>query len=539
MEQNPEYRDNVALQKQNIPYVGEVFLGHVRYGTFGENSIENVHPFLRQNNWMHRNLIVAGNFNMTNVKELFQDLVRLGQHPKQLADTVTVMEKIGHFLDDEVTDLYQECKNEGLSKLEASPVIAEKLNIARILKRASKNWDGGYAMAGLIGHGDAFVTRDPAGIRPAFYYQDDEIVVVASERPVIQTVFNVPFDKIQEITPGHALIIKKDGRVLDERVRDESVQKACSFERIYFSRGSDAEIYQERKNLGKLVLPAVLKAVDNDTDNTVFSYIPNTAETSFYGMVEAANDFLNQRKIASILERKDSLTEEKLQEILSVKLRSEKIAIKDVKLRTFITEDSSRDDMVAHVYDVTYGVIKPTDNLVIIDDSIVRGTTLKKSIIKMMDRLNPKKLVIVSSAPQIRYPDCYGIDMAKLETLVAFQAMLALLKDNNKYHLVDEVYAKCKAQEHKQDSEVVNYVNELYEQFTDEQISDKIAEMLTESSVKTEVKIIFQTVEDLHKACPKNLGDWYFTGNYPTPGGNRVVNRAFMNFYEGKDARAY
>ncbi|MDI9309813.1 MAG: hypothetical protein QM535_06325 [Limnohabitans sp.] len=539
LEQNPEYRDNVALQKQNIPYVGEVFLGHVRYGTFGKNSIENVHPFLRQNNWMHRNLIVAGNFNMTNVKELFQDLVRLGQHPKQLADTVTVMEKIGHFLDDEVTDLYQECKNEGLSKLEASPVIAEKLNIARILKRASKNWDGGYAMAGLIGHGDAFVTRDPAGIRPAFYYQDDEIVVVASERPVIQTVFNVPFDKIQEITPGHALIIKKDGRVLDERVRDESVQKACSFERIYFSRGSDAEIYQERKNLGKLVLPAVLKAVDNDTDNTVFSYIPNTAETSFYGMVEAANDFLNQRKIASILERKDSLTEEKLQEILSVKLRSEKIAIKDVKLRTFITEDSSRDDMVAHVYDVTYGVIKPTDNLVIIDDSIVRGTTLKKSIIKMMDRLNPKKLVIVSSAPQIRYPDCYGIDMAKLETLVAFQAMLALLKDNNKYHLVDEVYAKCKAQEHKQDSEVVNYVNELYEQFTDEQISDKIAEMLTESSVKTEVKIIFQTVEDLHKACPKNLGDWYFTGNYPTPGGNRVVNRAFMNFYEGKDARAY
>lgn len=539
LEQNPEYRDNVALQKKHIPYVGEVFLGHVRYGTFGKNSIENVHPFLRQNNWMHRNLIVAGNFNMTNVKELFQDLVRLGQHPKQLADTVTVMEKIGHFLDDEVTDLYQECKNEGLSKQEASPVIAEKLNIARILRRASKNWDGGYAMAGLIGHGDAFVARDPAGIRPAFYYQDDEIVVVASERPVIQTVFNVPFDKIQEITPGHALIIKKDGRVLDERVRDEVVKKACSFERIYFSRGSDAEIYQERKNLGKLVLPAVLKAVDNDTDNTVFSFIPNTAETSFYGMVEAANDFLNQRKIATILERKDSLTEEKLQEILSVKLRSEKIAIKDVKLRTFITEDSSRDDMVAHVYDVTYGVIKSTDNLVIIDDSIVRGTTLKKSIIKMMDRLNPKKLVIVSSAPQIRYPDCYGIDMAKLETLVAFQAMLALLKDNNKYHLVDEVYIKCKEQEHKQDSEVVNYVNELYEQFTDEQISDKIAEMLTESSVKTEVKIIFQTVEDLHKACPKNLGDWYFTGNYPTPGGNRVVNRAFMNFYEGKDARAY
>ncbi|MCL9808229.1 amidophosphoribosyltransferase [Flavobacterium luminosum] len=537
--QHPEYREDVALQKEHIPYVGEVFLGHVRYGTFGKNSIENVHPFLRQNNWMHRNLIVAGNFNMTNVKELFDDLVRLGQHPKQMADTVTVMEKIGHFLDDEVTDLYQQCKNEGFSKQEASAVIAERLDVARILKRASKNWDGGYAMAGLIGHGDAFVTRDPAGIRPAYYYQDDEIVVVASERPVIQTVFNVPFDQIKEITPGHALIIKKNGTVLDEKVREASIKKACSFERIYFSRGSDAEIYQERKELGKLIMPEVLKAVDNDTDNTVFSYIPNTAETSFFGMIEAANDFLNQRKIAEILQNKENLSAEKLQEILSVKLRSEKIAIKDVKLRTFITEDSSRDDMVAHVYDVTYGVIKPTDNLVIIDDSIVRGTTLKKSIIKMMDRLNPKKIIIVSSAPQIRYPDCYGIDMAKLETLVAFQAMLELLKDTNKYHLVDEVYAKCKAQEHYSDSEIVNYVNELYAQFTDEQISDKIAEMLTEPSVKAEVKIIFQSVENLHKACPKNLGDWYFTGNYPTAGGNRVVNRAFMNFYEGKDARAY
>ena len=394
-------------------------------------------------------------------------------------------------------------------------------------------------MAGMIGHGDAFVTRDPAGIRPAYYYQDDEVVVVASERPVIQTVFNVPFESIQEITPGHALIIKKDGRVLDEKVREASVKKACSFERIYFSRGSDAEIYQERKDLGKLIMPSVLRAVDYDTENTVFSYIPNTAETSFFGMIEAANDYLNQHKIDAILQNKDNLSADKLKEILDVKIRSEKIAIKDVKLRTFITEDSSRDDMVAHVYDVTYGVIKPTDNLVIIDDSIVRGTTLKKSIIKMMDRLNPKRIVIVSSAPQIRYPDCYGIDMAKLETLVAFQAMLELLKVNNKYHLVDEVYAKCKAQEHKQDSEVVNYVNELYNQFTAEQISDKIAEMLTESSVKAEVKIIFQSVDNLHIACPKNLGDWYFTGNYPTDGGNRVVNRAFMNFYEGKDARAY
>jgi amidophosphoribosyltransferase len=539
MEQHPEYQDNVALQKENIPYIGELFLGHVRYGTFGKNSIESVHPFLRQNNWMHRNLIVAGNFNMTNVKELFEDLVRLGQHPKQMADTVTVMEKIGHFLDDEVTDLYQECKNDGLSKREASPVIAEKLNIGRILRRASKNWDGGYAMAGLLGHGDAFVTRDPAGIRPAFYYEDEEIVVVASERPVIQTVFNVPFESIKEITPGHAIIVKKDGRVIDEQIREALPLKACSFERIYFSRGSDAEIYQERKDLGKLIMPAVLEAVENDTDNTVFSYIPNTAETSFYGMAEAANDFLNQRKITDILANKDSLSAEKLQEILSVKLRSEKIAIKDVKLRTFITEDSSRDDMVAHVYDVTYGVIKPTDNLVIIDDSIVRGTTLQKSIIKMMDRLNPKKLVIVSSAPQIRYPDCYGIDMAKLEGLVAFRAAMELLKERNLMHIVEEVYQKSKAQENFNDSEVVNYVKEIYAPFTDQEISDKIAEMLTEASVKTEVKVIFQTVENLHKACPKNLGDWYFTGNYPTDGGNRVVNRAFMNFYEGKDARAY
>ena len=539
MEQHPEYQDDVAMQKAKIPYIGELFLGHVRYGTFGKNSIESVHPFLRQNNWMHRNLIVAGNFNMTNVKELFEDLVRLGQHPKEMADTVTVMEKIGHFLDDEVTDLYQQCKNDGLSKREASPVIAEKLNIGRILRRASKNWDGGYAMAGLLGHGDAFVTRDPAGIRPAFYYQDDEIVVVASERPVIQTVFNVPFEAIQEITPGHAIIIKKDGRVIDEQIREALPLKACSFERIYFSRGSDAEIYQERKNLGKLIMPAVLEAVDNDTDNTVFSYIPNTAETSFYGMVEAANDFLNQRKINDILANKESLSAEKLQEILSVKLRSEKIAIKDVKLRTFITEDSSRDDMVAHVYDVTYGVVKPTDNLVIIDDSIVRGTTLKQSIIKMLDRLQPKKLVIVSSAPQIRYPDCYGIDMAKLEGLVAFRAAMALLKERNLYHIVEEVYQKSKAQENFHDSEVVNYVKEIYAPFTDQEISDKIAEMLTEETVNAEVKIIFQTVENLHKACPKNLGDWYFTGNYPTDGGNRVVNRAFMNFYEGKDARAY
>ena len=426
LEEHPEYANNVALQKQNIPYLGEVFLGHVRYGTFGKNSIESVHPFLRQNNWMHRNLIVAGNFNMTNVKELFQNLIDLGQHPKQMVDTVTVMEKIGHFLDDEVTELYKQCKLDGYSKLEASPLIGERINIQRILERASRNFDGGYAMAGLLGHGDSFVLRDPAGIRPAFFYEDDEIVVVASERPVIQTVFNVPFEKVQELEPGSAIIIKKNGSVSVQEVRTPLVKKACSFERIYFSRGSDAEIYRERKELGKLIFPSVLKAIDNDTDNTVFSYIPNTAETSFYGMSEAAQDFLNQRKAKAIINQKDTLTEDTLKELLSVKIRTEKIAIKDAKLRTFITEDSSRDDLVAHVYDVTYGVVKPTDNLVIIDDSIVRGTTLKQSIIKMMDRLHPKKIVVVSSAPQIRYPDCYGIDMAKLEGLVAFRATLAL-----------------------------------------------------------------------------------------------------------------
>jgi amidophosphoribosyltransferase len=536
---HPEYQEDVQLQKDNIPYIGELFLGHVRYGTFGKNSIESVHPFLRQNNWMHRNLIIAGNFNMTNVKELFTSLVELGQHPKELADTVTVMEKIGHFLDDEVTDLYQECKNNGLSKREASPVIAAKLDIAKILKRASRGWDGGYAMAGLLGHGDAFVFRDPAGIRPAYFYEDDEIVVVASERPVIQTVFNVPFEKVQELPAGNALIIKKNGIATLEEIITPCVKKACSFERIYFSRGSDAEIYQERKKLGKLILPAVLEAIDNDTDNTVFSFIPNTAETSFYGMVEAANDFLNQRKNQFILTNRKTLTKEKLEEILSVKIRTEKIAIKDVKLRTFITEDSSRDDLVAHVYDVTYGVIKPTDNLVIIDDSIVRGTTLKKSILKMMDRLNPKRIVVVSSAPQIRFPDCYGIDMARLEGLIAFQAALELLKERNLYHIVETVYEKCKSQENMKDSEVINHVTEIYSPFTDQEISDKIAELLNPKDIKAEVKIIFQTVSNLHEACPKNLGDWYFTGDYPTPGGNRVVNRAFMNFYEGISARAY
>ena len=538
LEENPDCVNNVALQKEQIPYVAELFLGHVRYGTFGKNSIESVHPFLRQNNWMHRNLIVAGNFNMTNVKELFQDLVNLGQHPKQMADTVTVMEKIGHFLDDEVADIYQQCKQEGMTKKEASAFIAERLNIQRILERASRNWDGGYAMAGLFGHGDSFVMRDPAGIRPAFFYEDDEVVVVASERPVIQTVFNVPFDKVQELEPGNAIIIKKNGTVSLQEVRKPLEKKACSFERIYFSRGGDAEIYQERKELGKLIFPKVLESINNDTKNTVFSYIPNTAELSFYGMVEAAHKYLDNKKTKAILST-ENLSEDKIKSILSESIRTEKVAIKDAKLRTFITEDSSRDDLVAHVYDVTYGVVKPNDNLVIIDDSIVRGTTLKQSIIKMMDRLSPKQIVVVSSAPQIRYPDCYGIDMAKLEGLVAFRAALELLKERNLYHVVEEVYKKSVAQENYKDVDVVNFVKEIYAPFTDEEISDKIAEMLTPEGTKAKVKVIYQSVEDLHKACPKNLGDWYFTGDYPTPGGNRVVNRAFMNFYEGKDARAY
>jgi len=537
--EHPEYASNVDLQKKHIPYIGELLLGHVRYGTFGKNSVESVHPFLRQNNWMHRNLILAGNFNMTNVKELFENIVELGQHPKEYTDTITIMEKIGHFLDDAVSKIYKDLKKEGYSKRESSPLIAERLKVAKILRKAAKNWDGGYAMAGMIGHGDSFVLRDPAGIRPTYYYKDDEIVVVASERPVIQTVFNVAFDDVKELDPGHAIITKKSGQVSIKRILRPLERKACSFERIYFSRGSDAEIYKERKLLGKLIMPKVLKSIDYDIMNSVFSFIPNTAETSFFGMIETVEDFLNKKKTEAILKGKRSLSPEKVTEVLSQRPRIEKIAIKDVKLRTFITEDSSRDDLVAHVYDITYGVIKPTDNLVIIDDSIVRGTTLKMSILKMLDRLNLKKIIVVSSAPQIRYPDCYGIDMANLESLVAFRAALALLKDVGNYGIVDNVYKKCKAQINLVDSEVQNFVKELYEPFTDDEISDKIAVLLSNKTIKAEVKIIFQTVSNLHKACPKNLGDWYFTGDYPTSGGNRVVNRAFINFYEGNKERAY
>jgi len=537
--EHPEYRNDVALQKKKIPYIGELLLGHVRYGTFGKNSIESVHPFIRQNNWMHRNLIVAGNFNMTNVDELFDNLVQLGQHPKEMADTVTVMEKIGHFLDDAVAKLYKQIKKEGHTKQEASPLIAERLKVAKILRRATKNFDGGYTMGGLLGHGDAFVQRDPAGIRPAYYYQDDEVVVVASERPAIQTVFNVPYEQVKELDPGHAIIIKKNGSTVIKQILEPTERKACSFERIYFSRGSDKEIYQERKELGKLIFPKILTAIDGNLRKTVFSYIPNTAETSFFGMVKEAQNYLNKKKEEQILELGPQMTSEQLHEILDVRPRIEKVAIKDAKLRTFITQDDSRDDLVAHVYDISYGSVDKGDNLVIIDDSIVRGTTLKKSILRILDRLSPKKIIVVSSAPQIRYPDCYGIDMAKLEDFVAFRAALALHKERGTMDTVEQIYQKCLGQTTTKDQNVVNYVKEFYAPFTSDEISDKIGALLSSSDIKAEVQIIYQTIENLHKACPKNLGDWYFTGNYPTAGGNRVVNRAFINFYEGKNQRAY
>ena len=535
--EHPDKVNDLDWQLSNMPYLGNIYLGHVRYGTFGNNSIESVHPFLRQNNWKHKNLIVAGNFNMTNSGVLLKELIELGQHPKENTDTVTVMEKIGHFLDDEVLDLYYKFKQKGINKKEASPLIAKELDVQRILTRASKNWDGGYAMAGMMGHGDAFVLRDPAGIRPAYYYQDDEVVVVASERPVIQTVFNVDFEDVKEIERAHALIIKKDGSVSMKQVMDQLPKKSCSFERIYFSRGNDKDIYNERIRLGQQVFYKVLESINGDIEKTVFSYIPNTAETSFYGMTEAAEEYLNQHKLETILNGKKNISAQKLTEILSERPRIEKIAIKDAKLRTFITDGNSRDDLVAHVYDVTYGVVKPNDNLVIIDDSIVRGTTLKKSIIKILDRLNPKKIIVVSSAPQIRYPDCYGIDMARIDEFIAFKATLELLKDTGKYHLIEEVYNKCKESQHEEHP--INHVKGIYAPFTAEQISDKIADLLKTEQINSEVKIIFQSIENLHKACPNHTGDWYFTGDFPTPGGMRVVNKAFMNFYEGKKERAY
>ena len=538
LKNNPKLSSDIEKLKHSVPYVAESLLGHVRYGTFGGNSVENVQPLLRQNNWKHRNLILAGNFNMTNVEELFNNLIELGQHPKEYSDTITIMEKIGHYLDDSVRKMYKELKKEGYSKMECSDLISDRIDISRILKKSSKNWDGGYVMGGLLGHGDSFVMRDPAGIRPAFYYTDTEVVVVASERPAIQNAFNISTNKIKELDPGSAIIIKNKGEVTIKKINKKTEHQACSFERIYFSRGNDADIYFERKQLGRLIMPKVLSEINNDIKNTVFSYIPNTAETSFFGMADYLEEFLNKQKTEAIIKNKN-LSEDKIIDILSERPRIEKIAVKDVKLRTFITEDNSRDDLVEHVYDVTYGVIKPTDSLVIIDDSIVRGTTLKKSILKMLDRLSPKKIVVVSSAPQVRYPDCYGIDMANLDSLIAFKATLELLKDKDQYSMVKEVYDKCKKQVGNADIEIKNYVKDIYNMFTADEISEKIAEILSVNVQNAKVKIIYQSIENLHQACPNHTGDWYFTGKYPTPGGNRVVNNAFINFYEGNKKRAY
>lgn len=539
-EADPSKLKDVDFLKKNAGFTGELFLAHLRYGTFGRNSIESCHPFLRQNNWITRNLALAGNFNLTNVDELFDVLLEVGQHPKEKSDTVTVLEKIGHFLDEENDDMVAEFNALGFSKSDTYQKIAKNLNIERILKRASSDWDGGYAMAGLFGHGDAFVLRDPSGIRPAFWYEDDEVCVVASERCVIQTAFRLTYEQVQELTPGSALIIKKSGEVSEVQINEPTEQKSCSFERIYFSRGNDYDIYKERKTLGKLVVNQVLKAVDYDLDNSVFSFIPNTAETSFYGMIKGLEDYLNDEKFKAIMSLDSKPTAEELRAIIYQRARIEKIAIKDAKLRTFITQDDARDDLVAHVYDITYGsVVRGKDNLVVIDDSIVRGTTLKQSILRILDRLEPVKIIVVSSAPQIRYPDCYGIDMAKLGDFVAFDAAIHLLKERGQTNVIEEVYRKCKEQEGLPKEQIKNYVKEIYKSFTAEEISAKIAELLTPPSIQAKVEIIYQTIENLHLACPENLGDWYFTGNYPTPGGNKVVNKAYINFIEGSNQRAY
>ena len=530
---------NLDKNEENIPFHGELLLGHVRYGTFGQNNIESVHPFLRQNNWTHRNLIVAGNFNMTNNEELFENLVKLGQHPKSKVDSVTVMEKIGHFLDDAVHKIYRDLKKEGYTKKEASPLIEKRLKISKILKKASKDWDGGYAMAGLLGHGDAFVLRDPNAIRPAYYFKNEEVVVVASERPVIQTVFNTSFESIQELEAGHSIVIKKSGKVAILPILEKKERRACSFERIYFSRGSDKEIYFERKKLGELIFPEIVKALNGDLINTVFSYIPNTAETSFFGVVQQAQKYITDQSVKQVMESKHALSNDTLKKLFSLKPRIEKVAIKDAKLRTFIADDANRDELVAHVYDVTYGSIKKTDTLVIIDDSIVRGTTLQKSILKILDRLSPKKVIVVSSAPQIRYPDCYGIDMAKMEDFIAFRAAIDLLKNQGKEGLIKKVYQDCLKELKLPAYKMKNKVCQIYSDFSDEEISSQISTMLREKDIQAEIQVIFQPVKNLHKACPKNLGDWYFTGNYPTPGGNKVVNQAFINYFEGSKKRAY
>ena len=526
--------------KENLLFAGEAYLGHLRYGTFGSNSTANLHPVMRQNNWRTRNLVMAGNFNLTNVDELFDILVDLGQYPKEYSDTVTMLEKVGHFLDNENQSLFDQYKSQGFSNRDITREIGKNINISGVLEGASKRWDGGYTVAGMMGHGDVFAMRDPWGIRPAFYYHDDEIVIVTSERPAIQTAMNVEFDSVKELPPGHALVVKKNGDFSIDRIREEQVKKSCSFERIYFSRGSDREIYKERKKLGELLVPAILEAIDQEVENTVFSFIPNTAESAFYGMVKGVEDHVIKRKWEKLRKLNGNCDQEEVLKIMTERARIEKVAIKDLKLRTFISQDKGRKDMVSHVYDITYGTLRPgVDNLVIIDDSIVRGTTLKQSIIKILDRLGPKKIVVVSSSPQIRYPDCYGIDMAKLGDFTAFQAAIELLKENEMEHVINEVYKKCDAQKDLPKEEYVNYVKDIYRPFTPEQISQKISEMLTDSDVKAEVQIVYQSIENLHKAVPDDLGDWYFTGDYPTPGGNKVVSTSFLNYIHGINTRAY
>ncbi len=537
---HPARINDVDWLKQHVNFIGELYIGHLRYGTFGGNTSSALHPFIRKNNWMTRNLAVAGNFNLTNMDQLFEELIEYGQYPVETSDTITILEKIGHFLDEENERLYQKFKKEGRSQKDISSLIAKELDVQKILSRASKHWDGGFVITGMMGHGDSFVMRDPSGIRPAFYYHDNEVVVAASERPVIQTAFNLAHDQIKELQPGHALIIKKDGQIGEYQFAVPFEKKSCSFERIYFSRGTDYDIYKERKKLGSLLTPSILKAIDYNLDNTVFSYIPNTASVAFRGLMEEMDLFCDKIKTEKILQLGKNITKENLEVIFKLKPRIEKIAVKDLKLRTFITQDNQRDDLVAHVYDITYGTITDKiDNLVVLDDSIVRGTTLKQSILRILDRLQPKRIIVASSAPQIRYPDCYGIDMAKLNDFIAYRAVIELLKDTQQDNIINEVYQKCKAQENLPKEQIINYVKEIYKPFTAEQISARIAEMLTHKELCAQVQIIYQTIEDLHEAIPDHLGDWYFTGNYPTPGGNRVVNKSFINYIEGRNERAY
>jgi len=531
---------NPSFIKESVPFACDIYLGHLRYGTYGNYNIDYVHPVSRENNWKSRNLVMAGNFNLTNVGEVFSSLVKLGQTPVDFSDTVTILENVGHRLDEENERLFRKFKDKGYSKQDISPLIESNLDVTSILRKASRNWDGGYAMAGMVGHGDAFVMRDPAGIRPAYYYIDDEVVVVASERPVIQTIFNVRTDNVIELPAASAIIIKASGETTIEKLREETEQRKCSFERIYFSRGTDKTIYKERKKLGELLTHPVLKAVNYDLDHTVFSYIPNTAESAFYGLIKGVENYLNQAKIDDILSKGKDITREELEEIIQQRPRVEKIAVKDVKLRTFITEDKGRDDLVGHIYDVTYGVIRRgIDNLVVIDDSIVRGTTLKKSIIRILDKLDPKKIVVVSSSPQLRYPDCYGIDMAKLSDFIAFKAAIALLKETGRESMIQTIYDEAVAELRKPVEEMRNVVREIYKPFCPDEISKKISTLLKSEEIKSDVDIVFQSIEGLHEACPGHTGDWYFTGNYPTPGGNKVVNQSFINYVEGRNIRAY